>query len=90
MLIMWFFFCLHNKAKPFNLAAVFGAGSHDIDAGSVDGTVTKNVRQLGDVLFNAIEGTGEQLAQIMGKDLTWFYTCGFAQLFHCRPDVTAV
>ncbi len=69
---------------------MFGAGGHDIDAGGIDGAVTQNICQLGNVLFDAVEGAGEQLTQIVGKHLGRFHPGGFAQLFHCRPDVASI
>lgn len=45
------------------------ASTHNVDPGGVDAAVAQNVRQLGNVLFNAVKRPGEQLAQIVGKDL---------------------
>ncbi len=69
---------------------MFHAGGHDIDTGGVDGTMPQDIRQFGDVLFDAIEGTGEQLSKIMWEHLGRLHPGRFAQLFHCRPNVAAV
>ena len=89
MRIMWFSF-LYDKTQPLDLAPVFRSGSHDIDSGGVDGTVTQNVGKLCNVLFDAVKGAGKEFSQIVGKHLGWLYPCGFTQLFHGRPDVAPV
>lgn len=50
-------------------AAVFRAGGDDIDAGRIDAAVTEDIRQLGNVFFDTVKYTGEQVAQIVGKHL---------------------
>ena len=74
--IMWRF--LYDKPQPFDFAAVFGAGGHDIDSCGVDAAVPQNVGKLGNVLFDAIESAGKELAQIVGENLRGRYVCGFA------------
>ena len=37
--IMWSSFCLDHQTQSFDFPAVFDAGSHDIDTGSVDAAV---------------------------------------------------
>ena len=69
MRIMSGFLLLHHKPQSLNFSAVLGAGGHDVNACGVDAAVAQNVRQLGNVLFNAVKRPGEQLAQIVGKDL---------------------
>ena len=63
---------------------------HDIDPGGVDAAVPQNICQLGNVLFNAVKRPGEQLAQIVGKDLAGLHPRRFTELFHIRPDITPV
>ena len=65
---------------------MFCAGCHNIDPGGVDAAVAQDVCQLGDVPFDAIKGSGEQLAQIVGKHLAGFHLRLFAEHFHPRPD----
>ena len=62
-------FCLYDKTQTFNLPVVLHTSGHDIDPGGVDTAVAQNVGQLGDILLDAVEGSGEQLPQVMGKYL---------------------
>ena len=66
------------------------AGGHDVDSGGVDGAVPQDIRQLGDILVDAVEGAGKELAQVMGKHLGALHTGGHAKLFHHPPDAAAV
>ena len=63
---------------------------HNIDPGGVDTAVSQNICQLGNVLFDAVEGPGEELPQVVGKHLAFPDTGGFAQLLHQPPDPAAV
>lgn len=45
----------------FHLASMFCSSGNDVDS-SVFATMTKNVGELGDILFDAIECTGKQMA----------------------------
>lgn len=60
---------LYHQSQPFDFPAMLDASTHNVDPGGVDAAVAQNVRQLGNVLFNAVKRPGEQLAQIVGKDL---------------------
>ena len=64
---------LYNQSQPLNFSPVLGSGGHDVDAGGVDAAVAQNVGQPGDVLFNAVEGAGEQFAEIVGEYLAGLY-----------------
>ena len=55
------FFCLNDQSEAFDFLPVLPPGRHNIDPGGVDGAVTQNIRQLGNVLLNPIEGPGEEL-----------------------------
>ena len=66
---------------------VFGAGGNDIYAGRVYICVTKNIGKLGDILFQTIKGTGEQMSQIVREYLAWTDLCRFAQRFHISPYI---
>lgn len=54
-----FSFCLLQEAQALDLAAVFPAGGHKIDPGSIDGAMPQNIRQLGNILLQRIESPGE-------------------------------
>ena len=41
---------------------MLAAGRHEIDPGGIDGAVTQNIRQLGDILFLAVKGAGKKLS----------------------------
>ena len=69
---------------------MFRAGGHDIDSGGVDAAVAQDIRQLGDVLLNAVKSAGKQLAQIVWKYLAGFDVGGLAEGFHLRPDIASV
>lgn len=84
------FYFLKDQVELFQLAAVLQTGGHDIDAGGFNTAVAQDVRQLGDVLFDAIKGPGEELAQIVGKHFGWIYSGNCAELFHLRPNITSV
>ena len=90
MRIMWFSFCLDHQTQTLNFSAVFCACGHDIDACGVDTAVAQDVRQLCDILLNAIESPGKELAQIVGEYLAFLDACGLAQLLHLPPDAAAV
>lgn len=90
MQIMWWCSFLHHKPQPIQLPAVFRAGGHDIDPGGFDAAVAQNVRQLGDVLFHAVEGAGKELTQIVGEYLAGIHPGGFAERLHLLPDVAPV
>lgn len=77
---------LNHQAEAFDFSAMFGAGGHDIDAGGVDAAVAEEVGQLGDVLFDGVEGFGEEFSQIVGEYLWRMHSRRFAQPFHLRPD----
>jgi len=62
------------------------AGRAQIDPGGVDGAVPQHVGQLYDVAGGLIEGGGEQMPQIMGKDLRSRHARFFAQSFQDPPD----
>ena len=64
--------------------------SHDIDPGGVDAAVTENIRQLGDILLDAVEGPGKKLPEIVGKHFGCLHLSPFAQLLHPSPDAGAV
>ena len=85
-----FFLYLNDEAKTLDLLAVLLAGGHDIDSGSVDTAVAQNIGQLSNVLFDSVKSPGEQLSQIVGKDLAALDPGFIAKPFHGRPDGTPV
>ena len=69
---------------------MFHAGGDDINPCCIDAAVAQNIRQLGDVLFDAVKCPGKQLSQVVGKHLAFLDTGSFTPLFHLPPDTTAV
>ena len=70
--------------------AVLGAGGHDVDPGGINATVPQNIRQLRNVLLNAIKSPCKELTEVMGKDLGGIDTRCLTQPFHLCPDVASV
>ena len=84
MPLIWadfFVFRLNYQMHIFHSLAVLRAGGDDINSCCVNAAVTENIGKLGDVLFDSIEhtgeqvlfqrviGPGEQVAQVMRKHL---------------------
>lgn len=84
------FYFLHHQPQPLNLSAVFGAGGHYIDPGCVNAAVPQDVRQFRNILLNAIESPGKELAQIVWKDFGRVNARRLTQPFHLCPNVAAV
>lgn len=68
---------------------MFISGSCNINSCGVDTAVTKNVGKLGNILFDAVKGTCEKVAQIMGKHLLRIYPCLLTKIFHFTPNVVS-
>ena len=81
---------LYDKAQAFHLAFVFRAALHNIDTGRIDAGVAKEVSQLCYVLFQLVEGNGEQVPEIMRKNFTRLHTGGGTQFPHFLPDIGTV
>ena len=62
------FLFLDYKAQAFDLTTMLYTGCDNIDTGSIDGAVSQNIGQLGDVLFDAVKSAGEEFSQIVWKD----------------------
>ena len=65
------------------------AGGDDIDACGIDAAVTENVCKLGNVSLDAVKHTGEQMPQVVRKDLTGINISLRTERFHLPPDVCA-
>ena len=85
MRIMWRI--LYHQAKALDLAAVLGAGGHDIDAGGVNGAVTQNVGKFGNILFDSVKGSGKQLSQVVREHLALRDLRLLTQGFHFLPYI---
>ena len=69
---------------------VFCAGGHNVNPCCVNAAVSQNIGQLGDVFLNATKSPGKQLAKIVWKHFTGFYSRCLAEGFHLRPDITPI
>ena len=90
MRIMWLYHFLYYKSQPFDFETMLCTGGHNIDSRGIDAAVAKNIRQLGNVLFDTVECPGKQLAQIMGKNFGCRYSGLSAKLLHLPPDAAPI
>ena len=65
--------------------AVFLAAEPGIDAGCVDIAVSKNTRQMLQIMLRPVEAHGEQVPQIVGVHLLRRNPGCIAQLLHPSP-----
>ena len=68
---------LYYKPHTLHTLAMFRTGGDNINSGRVDAAVTENIGKLGNVLFNPVKYTGEQVAQVMWEHLSRVYICFF-------------
>ena len=61
-----------------------------INAGRFDVAVSQNIGQKHNVALQPIIGDGEQMPQVVGKDLLGLNLSQVAETFHLRPNVAAV
>ena len=74
----------------FHPSAVLRSGGDDVNACGIDRAVSEDIRQFGDILFNAVERAGEQMAEIVREDLRGADPRLSAKTFHLAPDGRAV
>ena len=68
---------------------MLGAGGHDVDASRIDAAVTEKIGEFGDILLQPVEGAGEEMPEVVRKDLGAVDPRLFAQLFHITPNADA-
>ena len=78
---------LYYQPHIFYTLTVFVTGSDNINSCGVDTTVTENICELSNVLFDAVKCSCEKVTQIMGKHLLRIYPCLLAKAFHFTPNV---
>ena len=81
---------LDYKAKPLNFSSVFRSYCHNIDSSRGDTAVTQNICKFRNIFFDAIEGPGKELAEVVWKDLGRIDARGLTQPFHLRPNIAAI
>ena len=79
----------YYKPHLFHPSTMFCAGGNNIDPCRVDTAMTENVGKLGNVFFNAVKHTGEQMTKIMRKYFFGIDLCFNAEVFHFPPDIRA-
>ena len=80
---------LNDKPKAFELFCVLRAGGNEVNSRRFDRAVPENVRQAGDIVARVVEAAGEQVPQIVRKDLARRNVRGFAKGLHLRPNLLA-
>ena len=73
---------LYDQPHTLQAVAVFRAGRDDIDPNGIDAIVSKDIGQLGDVLFRTVEHPGKQVPQIMREHFLRLHARLFAQRLH--------
>ena len=66
---------------------MFIAGGDNINSCGVDTAVSENIGELGNIFFDTVKGTCEQVTKIMGKHLLWIYPRLLTKAFHFTPNV---
>ena len=64
-------------------------GGDQVDSGGLNGAVSQNICQPGDIPAYPVEGGCEQVPQVVGKDLAGFHSRLCTQSLHLRPDLPA-
>ena len=72
---------LYYQPHIFHVLTVFIASGDNA-------AVTENICELCNILFDTIESAGEQVAQIVWKNLLRIYSCLLTQAFHFPPNVS--
>ena len=84
------FLFLYHETQPLNLSAMFCSCGHNIDSRGIDTAVAQDIRQLGDVLFNAVKGSCKEFPEIMWEYFGRVHTCCSTQPLHLCPDIAAI
>jgi hypothetical protein len=61
------------------------AGCNNINPRRINTDMTKNIRELDNILFNAAKNTRKQMPQITEKYLLWIHSRLRTQAFHSTP-----
>jgi hypothetical protein len=68
---------------------VLHSGGDEIDSRGFDTAVSKNICKTGYITADFIEGSGEQVAEIVGKHFSGFHAGLFTDGLHLRPNLLA-
>lgn len=86
-------FCFRRVCSGFFAAFphyMLAAGFQGVNPGGVHTAVSQQISQADNVLFQAVERSGEQVPQIVGEYLFRGYPVPLAQGFHIPPDIASV
>ena len=61
-----------------------------IDPCCLNATVSKDVRQMGQVLLNGIKAAGKQVPQVVRKHLAGIHSGAGTEFFHIMADIRPV
>ena len=70
-----------------NLSSVDVAVFHGVDAGGIDATVSEDIGESYYIFLDRVIGAGEEVAEVVRKDLLFGDACFSADLFHVRPYI---
>ena len=60
---------------------------HCVDAGGVDVAVAEDIGESYYILLDGIIGAGEEVTEVVRKDLLFGESCFMTELFHVRPYI---
>ena len=70
-----------------DLSSVDIAVFHGVDAGCVDTAVTEDIGESYYILLDSVIGAGEEVTEVVRKDLLFGDSCFAAEFFHVRPYI---
>ena len=70
-----------------NLSSVDIAVFHCVDAGGIDAAVAEDIGESYYILLDRVIGAGEEVAEVVRKDLLFGDSCFSTELLHVRPYI---
>ena len=83
------FYFLWYQTHQFEGLSVLHSGGDEIDSRGFDAAVSKNICETGYIPADFIEGSGEQVTEIVGKHLPRLHAGLFTDGLHLRPNLLA-
>lgn len=81
---------LYYQSHIFHPLTVFVAGAYNINACGVDTTVTKDIREFGNVFLDTIKYASKQMAKVVWKYFLRIYSCLQTKVFHFTPNICTI
>ena len=75
-----------NQPQLVQLPEVLFPGGHEVNPRRFNAAVPQHVRQPDHVVAGAVEGPGEQAAEVVGEHLAPLHARRFAEGLHAGPD----